>query len=258
VQAPFFSQSYNRYAYVFNSPLSFTDPSGYACVGDSGFEGGTVGTGGCFEERIRDFSDSFRRILEQAAIRENIRRVIEQIVERIESTEDPSSPDPVTKVSSPPICIATTPESASSCWIVGILDAGMSQEDVTILARNDAAAHASVAVLVTGGAVLASRVGVGIAAGAAERGAGEALRDFSRVVTRTTRSGGRGVELTRPDGSQINITAKRVREWVPNTHPSAPPGTRQRVRFPNAQPGTNGFKRDPTPEELRLLDEAFK
>jgi RHS repeat-associated protein len=32
VQAPAFSQSYNRYAYVFNSPLSYTDPSGYQGV----------------------------------------------------------------------------------------------------------------------------------------------------------------------------------------------------------------------------------
>ncbi|MDZ4260958.1 MAG: RHS repeat-associated core domain-containing protein [Pseudomonadota bacterium] len=36
VQAPYNSQSYNRYSYVFNSPLSFTDPSGYLSV--SGFD----------------------------------------------------------------------------------------------------------------------------------------------------------------------------------------------------------------------------
>ncbi|MBD3646356.1 MAG: RHS repeat-associated core domain-containing protein [Pseudomonadales bacterium] len=34
VQAPLYSQSYNRYAYTFNSPLSFVDPSGYSSHDD--------------------------------------------------------------------------------------------------------------------------------------------------------------------------------------------------------------------------------
>jgi hypothetical protein len=64
--------------------------------------------------------------------------------------------------------------------------------------------------------------------------------------------------LTRPDGSLIDITATRVKEFVPHPHPNASPGTLQRVKFRNAHPGSKGFKRDATAEELRLLEEAFK
>ncbi len=34
VQAPFWSQGLNRYAYVFNSPLNYTDPSGFSAIDD--------------------------------------------------------------------------------------------------------------------------------------------------------------------------------------------------------------------------------
>jgi hypothetical protein len=59
--------------------------------------------------------------------------------------------------------------------------------------------------------------------------------------------------MTRADGSVIDISPQRVKEYVPNTHQNAPPGALDRVRFPNAQPGSKGLKRDPTAEELEIL-----
>ncbi len=44
VQAPYFSQSYNRYTYTFNNPLILTDPSGYGSAG-AGNYAHTVGIG---------------------------------------------------------------------------------------------------------------------------------------------------------------------------------------------------------------------
>jgi hypothetical protein len=43
---------------------------------------------------------------------------------------------------------------------------------------------------------------------------------------------------------------------VPNTHPNAPPGTLSRVKFDNAIPGSKGFKRLPTQQELDILKNA--
>ena len=80
-----------------------------------------------------------------------------------------------------------------------------------------------------------------------------AAKSATQTVVRTTRSGERAVRITRSDGSVIDISPQRVKEYVPNTHPNAPPGTLDRVRFPNGQPGSKGLKRDPTPEELELL-----
>ncbi len=37
VQAPYNSQSYNRYSYVFNNPLSYTDPSGFVSMSMIGY-----------------------------------------------------------------------------------------------------------------------------------------------------------------------------------------------------------------------------
>ncbi|MCX6934091.1 MAG: RHS repeat-associated core domain-containing protein, partial [Verrucomicrobia bacterium] len=76
--------------------------------------------------------------------------------------------------------------------------------------------------------------------------------------TATTRVSNRpgnqpSVELNHPDGRRVDINADRVKEWVPATDPRAPAGTMQKVPFENAQPGSKGFKRDPTPAELDIL-----
>ena len=84
----------------------------------------------------------------------------------------------------------------------------------------------------------------------------DAARVESTVVRTNTRSGVKSVEITRQDGSVIDISTKRVKEFVPNTHPDAPVGTLNRVKFPNAQPGSKGFKRDPTSKELDTLRNA--
>jgi RHS repeat-associated protein len=48
VQAPFNSQSFNRYSYVFNNPLSFTDPSGYETAEEE--VRATCNGGPCYKE----------------------------------------------------------------------------------------------------------------------------------------------------------------------------------------------------------------
>ncbi|MBK9261552.1 MAG: hypothetical protein IPM54_17320 [Polyangiaceae bacterium] len=70
---------------------------------------------------------------------------------------------------------------------------------------------------------------------------------------RTTRQGTPGARVEFPDKSVLDVSPKRVKEYVPNTNPNAPPGTMQRVQFENAQPHSHGLKRDPTPQDLEWL-----
>jgi hypothetical protein len=71
-----------------------------------------------------------------------------------------------------------------------------------------------------------------------------------REVHRITRGGHRGVNQVFPDGSVKDITPLRVKEYVPNQHPKAPSTAKQRVKFDDPLPGSKGFKRSPTSDEL--------
>ena len=75
------------------------------------------------------------------------------------------------------------------------------------------------------------------------------------VSTRTTRSGEDAVTITKSDGSIIDISSSRVKEFVPE--PRAEKGLRP-VQFDDAIPGTKGKKRSPTQEELDLLDKLTR
>ena len=78
-------------------------------------------------------------------------------------------------------------------------------------------------------------------------------------VIRTTRSGNKAIRITKEDGSILDVSPYRVKEYIPNKHPNAPSGALQRVKFSeNTIPGTKEFKCFPVQEELDLLRNLTK
>jgi hypothetical protein len=87
------------------------------------------------------------------------------------------------------------------------------------------------------------------------------IPEGSTVTPRVTRGQEPGIHVTRPDGSVIDITPSRVKEFTPVTDPRAPAGLLNQVKFPSdvpTLPGSKGYKRYPTAEELKVLYEATK
>ena len=80
--------------------------------------------------------------------------------------------------------------------------------------------------------------------------------NVEQTVVRTTRSGDKAVRITKSDNSVIDISPKRVKEFVPNTHPKAPPGAMSRVKYKNSLPNSKGYKRLPTKKEVVTLKKA--
>lgn len=68
---------------------------------------------------------------------------------------------------------------------------------------------------------------------------------------------GKAVEVLFNDGSKMDITVARVKEWIPNVNPKAPVGTLQKVKFEKFLPGSKGYKRLPTLDEINFLDSIF-
>lgn len=77
-----------------------------------------------------------------------------------------------------------------------------------------------------------------------------------KITVGRTKDGGPRIKQEFPDGRQTDITDKRVKEYVPNNHPKAPKGAMQKVKFDKSksQPGSKRYKRNPTKQEIRLLD----
>ena len=86
-------------------------------------------------------------------------------------------------------------------------------------------------------------------------GFGDEAKAVSSVISKT-KNGDQRITQTFSDGITLDITDKRVKGHTPNTRPSAPEGTMQKVEFENTQPDTKGYKRDSTPEEKQMLDDA--
>lgn len=74
------------------------------------------------------------------------------------------------------------------------------------------------------------------------------------MVTRVTRDGSRAARIQFPDKSILDVSMSRVKEFIQNLHPKAPPGSLQRVIFDDAIEGTKGLKRVPGPEDLWWLE----
>lgn len=78
------------------------------------------------------------------------------------------------------------------------------------------------------------------------------------VVVRTTQQGDKAMRVTKGNGNVVDISRSRVKEYIPNNHPKAPPGVMQKRKFPESLPGSKGYKRLPTDQEKKALEHAVK
>jgi RHS repeat-associated protein len=67
-----------------------------------------------------------------------------------------------------------------------------------------------------------------------------------------TKEGDPRIKKEYPDGTKQDITDERVKEWKTKETPNGPKPQKQ--KFDNAQPGSKGYKRNPTNSEQNELD----
>ncbi|MCJ8269563.1 MAG: hypothetical protein MJK04_09195, partial [Psychrosphaera sp.] len=67
------------------------------------------------------------------------------------------------------------------------------------------------------------------------------------------REGNPRIKIKRADGSEIDMTNRRVKKKVPE--PRNPNGGTKDAKFDNSHPGSKGKKRDPTEKEKEFIEE---
>ncbi|HWS78245.1 MAG TPA: RHS repeat-associated core domain-containing protein [Thermomonas sp.] len=107
------------------------------------------------------------------------------------------------------------------------------------------------------GAEAARGAGKAAEVGKATRAGHNGVEGPVNQVRSTTRTGEVRVKETFPDGSRKDITADRVKEYVPE--PKNPGTGERQVKFPDGEPKTTRWpndsgKRPPTPEERKSLE----
>lgn len=75
-------------------------------------------------------------------------------------------------------------------------------------------------------------------------------KDVAQATVRLGRDQKGAIEIVFKDGSKIDIKETRVKEWISNKPPKAPAGSLDKIK---CLPGSKGYKRAPTPEEIEFI-----
>jgi RHS repeat-associated protein len=208
---------FNRYAYAGNDPINASDPNGHT------WKSSWNGTNNSNSSRYSAFS-----LLKQAAFDASIRKAVQFDL----------------KVAADLRAAGNIPQAREMERIASEYQKNIGRSTKDLIKDGVKAYAYTTGELITAeiGGRLLSRLFLNNPSGIA--------------VWRTTRAGEKAVRITKPDGSVVDISRVRVKEFVPNTHPNASPGSLNGVKFDNALSGSKGLKRLPTTKELEFLREG--